>query len=239
MKTIVIILLFVLIVSCQENPLQVSTYKVHTATKYQTDSNWKILKKVFLKEFDKEGNLLRFTQFFSNGNYIVQNYLYQNNNSSIVEINYFNTENKLDSHFKNINYFDSKNKLLKSILINQNSDTSKIIKYYYDSLGNLISQIEITKGNISEVIFNYEYGPNGTILKIIKSKTSEPFSKVIEEFVYDTRMQNINLIIHYTEKEELENVIFSYNNLGLITREIHTFYPSGISEYYIYKYTFY
>lgn len=89
------------------------------------------------------------------------------------------------------------------------------------------------------MIFNYEYSPNGELTKVIKSNNFEPFSQVIEEFAYDVRKQNINLIIHYSEKDEFENISFFYNNFGLLTSEIHTFYPAGISEYYIYKYTFY
>ncbi len=239
MKKIIILFLIVLVLSCKENPIQIPSNKVHTIVKFQTDSSWKILRKVFLKEFDEEGNLIRFTQFFSNGNYLVQIYFYPNNNLSIVDVNYYNQDNKLDSHIKKINYFNSKNKLIKSIFLNQSGDTSKIIKFSYDSLGNLVSQVEITKENISEVIFQYEYSPNGDLLKVIKSNNFEPFSQVIEEFAYDFRKQNINLIIHYSEKDEFENISFFYNNFGLITSEIHTFYPAGISEYYIYKYTFY
>lgn len=118
MKKIIILFLIVLVLCCKENPIQIPSNKVHTIVKFQTDSSWKILRKVFLKEFDEDGNLIRFTQFFSNGNYLVQIYFYPNNNLSIVDVNYYNQDNKLDSNIKKINYFNSKNKLIKSIFLN-------------------------------------------------------------------------------------------------------------------------
>ncbi|ROL59305.1 hypothetical protein D9V87_05870 [Bacteroidetes/Chlorobi group bacterium MS-B_bin-24] len=239
-KILLCLLVLFLTASCKDLPVSYSENKIHTITKYQTDSNGKILRKVFFKEFDWNGNLIRFIEYFPNGNFLVQEFSnHKDNNISIVNIKYFNKENILDSQFVSINTLTPTGKILQSIVINQNGDTSQISQFVYDSLGNLITQIDIAKDKRTEIMYQYVYNSAGNLVKIIKANTFEPENKIIQEFSYDTQKQILNLKIYASNENNLENITFIYNNSGLILKEIHRFTYEDRIEYYEYKYTFF
>jgi len=238
-KILFCLLALLLIVSCGELPSPYVEHKIHTITKFQTNSSGMFLRKVFFKEYDYDGNLVRFIQFFSEGSCVVQEFFRQNENISIVKIKYFNKNNFLDSHFVSINTLTPTGKILKSIVINENGDTSKISQFVYDTLGNLIAYIEIADNKRTEFTYSYEYNSSGNLLKIIKIDNSQPQNKIIQEFSYDSQKHIVNLKIYESDNDELENVTLIYNNLGLILKEIHRNLLDGKIEYFEYKYTFY
>ncbi len=242
MKIIRISFLYFLFLSaCWQQPSNFfSDFKIHTISKFLINKDENITYQINFKELNFSQKVILEIKYHPDGRKIVSKFQYFDQTYQKEVIEYFDSNNNLDSQNSKIYFLQRDGKVGREIILNHFGDTNKIIHYFYDSSGNLSTKKEIvplTKAEI-QTDFHYEFLPNGNLHRIIISNSIEPKAIIVEEFDYSYNSQTIKKII--TNKGDSTNIVilYRYNSFGLINEEV--LYSNNVmTSKYKYSYTFY
>ncbi|MGB9913757.1 MAG: hypothetical protein ACPLRO_10365, partial [Candidatus Kapaibacteriota bacterium] len=139
-------LLLIALIACrQQSTTFEEKFSIHTVTKYLVNNDDKIIRRVYYRELDKNQNTILEIFYNDDGSKIIHTKNFIGDREAIEIIQYYNSQNILDSQNTNVIYFNLSRKIDRTLLLDSHGDTSRIVQFFYDSQGNLTLQQEFIK----------------------------------------------------------------------------------------------
>lgn len=219
-----------------------SSQKMKSESKYQVDINTLEKKSiVYRKDFDWNGNLTRFCEFWTSGiKKALSEFTYKNNESTEQKTE-FNDKGEISrkSSFKYV--FDHSGLITQKSSFDDKGVELQKETFVYDSKGNISKKVEVNVSNgiTTNFEFKNQYSNDGKLVgrTILKSTVG---SKVeIDSMAYSTTNNQIN-IINFDGFGKINNVCsIYYNKLGLPEIETESNGAGIILKKYKFFYEFY
>lgn len=236
------ILATILIVSaCAEidQPFSAGDRVLKIETKWLSDSNGHRQLKVFNKEYDKEGRLLRVTEFDSNGAAKLIRKIQYTNASCSETAEYLNSVGSADSVKLYTSILNEQGNISKKIEINTIGDTLSVSNFKYDENGNLVySKLIVSKGN-SVTETNYEYNQAGSLSTSIQKDAITGAIQRKDSLVYNSQLSSIDKIMMDNNGKCKTIVTFIYDKFGKIYKEVENDPTGKVIRTFIYDYIYY
>lgn len=243
-NTIYILFLFILLNSCEElsNPFE-DTHQnvvVKTQTKVLIDPSTNAeINKIFEKEFDKNGKIIK-VKFFDNSSNVKSesNFEYEVNKKieKVVEYNVNGDTNLVYSKEYKQN---SSGQVLEIVKYDAQGNPSEQKQFKYDSQGNVSEEILISKdgSKVNEFSYDYIYKENGEVSSIyVRNDIVGDIIKK-DSLVYNDNKVELISIDKDGKISQISQI--NYDQNGLIKSESKKNNIGEIIEKFIYKYQYY
>lgn len=237
-----VILAYLLILSActeMENPIATNEKVLKIETKWLADSNGVKKLKIYNKEYDKQGKLIKITEYDSLGQaQKIHNYKYTD--SSLTEtIEYLNAKDSSSALIKMYCSSTKEGKIISKVEVNFKGDTLARYEFKYDLNGNLVSTIKKYTQSKNTTITEYKYNSAGSLANtIIKDYTTGTVIKA-DSLIYNYEKQTIDKVT-LDDSGNIKTIISaSYNKFGKVYKEIENDPNNKIINTYIYEYMYY
>lgn len=222
-----------------DQPFSAADRVLKIETKWLSDSNGNRLLKVLNKEYDKDGRLIRVTEFDSNGTAKLIRKIQYTNASCSETAEYLNSVGSADSVKLYTSIFNERGNVSKKIEINTIGDTLSISNYKYDNNGNLVySKLIVSKGN-SVTETNYEYNQLGSLSTSIQKDAITGAIQRKDSLVYNNQLSSIDKILMDNDGKYKTIITFIFDKFGKIYKEVENDPTGRIIRTFIYDYIYY
>ncbi len=223
-----------------ENSVNPTHQQVKSEIKWKCDNNGNKLYKIYYKEFDNTGNVIKITEYDKNGSILSCKLVSYQDKTSKETVNYFNKIGSIDSTVVTNNLYDSKGNLVDKNSCTSEGDTLISYSYKYDDAGKLIYSLGKVKASIgfTSIEIKYAYNDNGSLKERIQSDAKSGNFQKKDNFNYKPDNKTIEKIT--TNSDGSENIYtYIYNNLGLIYKEVETDSSVKIINLFIFDYMYF
>lgn len=228
--------------SCSEynNPAsQVKSPVVKTEVKWEIDpaSNTK-KNKIYMKEFDINGNLVSYTEYFDTGE-ILSNSTFEKQDDLISkeEKTTFN-KNGIIVNTNTYKYvYNSSGKVAEKETISLSGHVTSTQKFTYDNVGNISSQtnVDVATGNNLQTKYTYKYDSKG----LLTERTISDGNTVQRDSLRYIDDRYTVEIINLDELGKVEYIrSYLYNTFGFVTSEMESLSDGSIKHKYIFEYVY-
>lgn len=219
-----------------------SSPKIKTESKYQVDITT-LQKKalIYKKEFDFNGNLTRYCEFWSSGVQKALSEFTYKNNESIEQKTEFDNKGEVTKK-TSVKYIFNDNGLIsqKSCFDDKGKELQKET-YLYDSKGNISKRTElnISNGITTNFDFKNQYNNDGKLVGRSVTKSSIGSNAVVDSMAYSTTNNQINIISYdgFGKVNNVFSIFYTKNGLPEIETESNAF--GVILQKFKYFYEFY
>jgi hypothetical protein len=220
-------------------PVEVRETKIESVTKWHVEAETEQkINMVFVKEYDKEGNLIH-QVFYDDHGSITSKSSFTYGGGSISESKEIFENGQVKEQVR-INYeYNTEGKLVKQEIYKDSTTLAVETIYQYDDKGNLTKkqELNISTGQMTETVYYYSLNEKGQIKERKEFDLGTGNYSGKEEFKYD--QDNFKLDVYsYGELEnffKLTTYIYDYD--GNIVKEIVADKNGKILDKYIYNYT--
>lgn len=240
-KHIKIILSSLLILSActqMENPIVSNEKILKIETKWLADSNGIKKIKIYNKEFDRAGNLIKIIEFDSTGNSKKIHHFKYTKYDIIETIEYlsYNEDNVITQILTSIN---SSGQIIYKTQLKINGDTVSTYYYKYDVKGNLISTTVESNQKENIKIIEYAYNASGSLNSSIEKDCITGSIIRSDSLSYNYNNSTIDRF-SFDYFGKIKTIIStSYNKFGKIYKEIENNPNLKTINTYIYEYIYY
>jgi phage antirepressor YoqD-like protein len=210
-------------------------------TKWVCDTKGERKLKVYDKEYDKNGKLIKVTEYSETGSISsVKNIQYSNQGSNEVT-NFYNSKGNSDSLVYHKNILNEQGLVSDRIETNGKGDTLSVQKYKYDFLGNIVkssSSIFVGSEAKNVTVTDYVYNKSGSLSVSVQKDAITGSIQKKDSVVYNGNSNQIEKISFDSNGIALYRTII-YNKYGKIQKEIETDKTGKIIRTFIYDYIFF
>lgn len=229
-----------ILTSCTEidQPLNGIDNVVKIETKWQCDDAGNRHLKIYNKEFDKSGRLVKVTEFDSNGGAKLVRKIRYIESGSTETAEYYNANGEVDSTKYVNTQADSFGNAIRKVETNATGDTLAICKYLYDGQGNLINSVVVSADGKSATATDYFYNQRGSLTTSIQKDAMTGVIQKTDSVVYNANSSIDKIMLDESGNLKLINTFF-YDASGRIMKECAADASGKIIKTFIYDYIYY
>ena len=227
--------------SCDtEKPTESFDSKIRTETVWDIEINSNINKTiVYIKTFDKNGNLINVINYDKAGIKIEESQFYYNGRNSEETKLIFDKNGNISEKEQIKSLYDANGRVSSKELIKNNDTTNKTKQdFTYDNLGNVIKIIENKSSIITEKKFTYSFDNVGKISEIVYAPDNLQLEKR-DSLVYNSEENYIKMFSIDNNGKIESSIKYKYNKLGKITNTLFYDKDNTIIKSYKHIYTYY
>lgn len=230
-----------ILTSCAEidQPLRNLDRVVKIETKWLSDADGARRLKIYNKEYDKSGHLIKVTEYDSTGAVKIIRKLNYSSAENSEKTEYYNSIGTLDSLKCSYSMKDTTGKVYRSVETNAKGDTVAVLTYKYDSNGNLLNTIVTNLKGARLTETNYSYNGAGSLSSTSITNCITGTTHKIDSLVYQTNNKAFNDIVFDATGNMQFITTFTYDKSGLLTGEMQCNTSGKVIQTFIYDYIFY
>lgn len=213
-----------------------SVLKIETKWLCDADGNRQL--KIFNKEYDKDGRLIKVTEYDSNGSPKLVRKIQYIDGSAQETATYINHIGITDSVKVFNSITNEQGTISKKYEINISGDTLSVSNYKYDLKGNLIYSKTVIKGN-SVTETNYEYNQAGSLSTTIQKDAITGAIQRKDSLVYRTEFSCFDKIMMDSNGNYRIVITYVYDKFGKIYKEVENDPTGKTIRTFIYDYIYY
>ncbi len=216
-----------------------SVLKIETKWLCDADGNRQL--KIFNKEYDKEGRLIKVTEYDSTGVPKLVRKMQYIDGSSQETATYLGKTGITDSVKIYNSISNSQGNISQKYETNTSGDTLSVSDYKYDSRGNLVYSKTVISGNMGNSVTetNYEYNQAGSLATSIQKDALTGTIQRKDSLVYKANLSCFDKIMMDSNGNYRIIITYIYDKFGKIYKEVENDPTGKIIRTFIYDYIYY